>query len=249
MAGGLRRGRDQGDPGILDADSVGGTAAPNAPVVALLGGADPGRRPRDEVERSLEGRRLPAVALRAARCARRLGDARARRCAHPSRVRRDPRARARAPAAGRGLPRDPRRRAAGSSRPVAGTRATDEDRLLAHGRRWLDEMLSHGRRPSRRSPATGLDLQTELGLVEVAFQLGKEGPVEVVPTYLGAHAVPPEFRDRPDATEAYVKSVIEEQIPGSPRRAGPAIAMCSARRACSRPTRAAGSSRRPPPTA
>ena len=35
-----------------------------------------------------------------------------------------------------------------------------------------------------------------------------------MPTYLGAHAVPPEFRDRPDGTEAYVRSVIDEQMPG-----------------------------------
>ena len=40
----------------------------------------------------------------------------------------------------------------------------------------------------------GLDLATELRLVEVADELGKEGPVQVVPTWLGAHAVPPEFR-------------------------------------------------------
>jgi len=75
-------------------------------------------------------------------------------------------------------------------------------------------MLSHGTTTVEAKSGYGLDLQTELRLVEVAFQLGKEGPVEVVPTYLGAHAVPPEFRDRPDAHEAYVRSVIEEQIPG-----------------------------------
>jgi imidazolonepropionase len=35
----------------------------------------------------------------------------------------------------------------------------------------------------------------------------------VIPTYLGAHAVPAEYRARPDGTEAYVRSVIEEQLP------------------------------------
>ena len=39
----------------------------------------------------------------------------------------------------------------------------------------------------------------------MAHQLGKEGPIEVVPTWLGAHAVPPELRGRPDATEEYVR--------------------------------------------
>jgi imidazolonepropionase len=60
----------------------------------------------------------------------------------------------------------------------------------------------------------GLDLQTELRLVGVADRLGREGPVDVLPTFLGAHAVPAEFRARDDATEAYVGSVIEEQLPG-----------------------------------
>ena len=41
----------------------------------------------------------------------------------------------------------------------------------------------------------------------------QEGPIDVVPTFLGAHAVAPEFRDRPDATEAYMTSVIDEQLP------------------------------------
>ena len=99
---------------------------------------------------------------------------------------------------------------------VAATRAADRRRSSPrHGRRWLDEMLRprrhHGRgqvrlrarprhraAPARRSPT----------------QLGREGPVDVVPTFLGAHAVPPEFRARPDGTEAYVRSVIEEQLPG-----------------------------------
>ena len=38
--------------------------------------------------------------------------------------------------------------------------------------------------------------------------------MDVVPTWLGAHAVPPEFRSRPDGTEAFVRSLIDEQLPG-----------------------------------
>jgi imidazolonepropionase len=97
---------------------------------------------------------------------------------------------------------------------VAATRAASDEELAAHGRRWLDEMLSHGVTTIEAKSGYGLDLQTELRLVEIAWQLGLEGPVEVVPTYLGAHAVPPEFRSRPDGTEAYVRSILEEQLPG-----------------------------------
>ena len=75
-------------------------------------------------------------------------------------------------------------------------------------------MLAHGVTTVEAKSGYGLDLATELRLIDVAWQLGREGPVEVVPTFLGAHAVPPEFRALPDGTEAYVRSVIEDQLPG-----------------------------------
>lgn len=97
---------------------------------------------------------------------------------------------------------------------VAATRAASEAELLAHGRRWLDEMLGHGVTTIEAKSGYGLDLETELRLIEVAYRLGREGPIDVIPTWLGAHAVPPEFRARPDGTEAYVRSLIDEQLPG-----------------------------------
>lgn len=97
---------------------------------------------------------------------------------------------------------------------VRATRAASPDALLANGRRWLDEMLRHGVTTVEAKSGYGLDLSTELTLLDLAHRLGVEGPVEVVPTFLGAHAVPPEFRSRPDGTEAYVRHVIDEQLPG-----------------------------------
>ena len=97
---------------------------------------------------------------------------------------------------------------------VAATRAASTDELMAHGRRWLDEMLGHGVTTIEAKSGYGLDLETEIRLIEAAYRLGLEGPIEIVPTFLGAHAVPPEFRTRPEGTEAYVRSVIEEQLPG-----------------------------------
>ncbi|TMF41314.1 MAG: imidazolonepropionase [Chloroflexi bacterium] len=97
---------------------------------------------------------------------------------------------------------------------VAATRAASADDLATHGRRWLDEMLGHGVTTVEAKSGYGLDLPTELRLLEVAHQLGTEGPVDIVPTWLGAHAVPPELRDRPNATEAYVRLLLDEQLPG-----------------------------------
>jgi imidazolonepropionase len=96
---------------------------------------------------------------------------------------------------------------------VAATRAASPEELRAHGRRWLGEMLRHGTTTVEAKSGYGLDVATELRLLEVAAELGREGPVDVVPTFLGAHAVPAEFRDRPDPTGSYVDHVIGSQLP------------------------------------
>ncbi len=99
---------------------------------------------------------------------------------------------------------------------VRETRGASQAALLAHGRRWLGEMLRHGATTVEVKSGYGLDVATELRLLEVAGVLGAEGPVEVVPTFLGAHAVPPEYRI-PEAPgsgrERYVRHVIDEQLP------------------------------------
>jgi imidazolonepropionase len=97
---------------------------------------------------------------------------------------------------------------------VAATRAASVEALEAHGRRWLDEMLRHGATTVEAKSGYGLDTVTEVRLLEVAHRLGSTGPVDVVPTWLGAHAVPPELRGRPEATETYVRQLIDEQLPG-----------------------------------
>jgi imidazolonepropionase len=75
-------------------------------------------------------------------------------------------------------------------------------------------MLAHGVTTIEAKSGYGLDLPTELRLLEIAHRLGREGPIDVVPTWLGAHAVPPEYRGRPDAADAYVRHLVDEQLPG-----------------------------------
>ncbi len=96
---------------------------------------------------------------------------------------------------------------------VERTREATVDELRAHGRRWLREMARHGVTTVEVKSGYGLDAPTELRLLRVAGDLGREGPIDVVPTYLGAHAVPGAMRGRPDATDDYVADVVERQLP------------------------------------
>ncbi len=101
---------------------------------------------------------------------------------------------------------------------VAATRAASDDDLLAGAGRRLTEMLAGGTTTAEAKSGYGLDVATELRLLDVIDRLDREGPVQLVPTFLGAHAVPAEYRDRPDGTDAYVASVVRDQIPAVARQ-------------------------------
>ena len=213
LAGGIRRGAEQGDLALLDAADAGGPGAPGAPVVACWEGRVVGVGPRDRLERSLELSGYPM-----SRFARLDADG---GVVTPGLV--DPHTHLLFAGSREGELVQRQQGAGyleilaaggGILATVAATRKASAEELTAHGRRWLDEMARHGVTTIEAKSGYGLDLATELRLLEVAFELGREGPVDVVPTFLGAHAVPPEYRSRPDGTEAYVRSVIEEQLPG-----------------------------------
>ncbi len=213
LAGGLRRGPAQDDAAVLDAAAAGGPESPDAPVVACWEGRVVAVGARAQVEAALEAAGLPLARFARLDAAGGL--------VTPGLV--DPHTHL-VFAGTREAELRLRQRGAGYLEilaagggilsTVAATRAASADDLLAHGRRWLDAMLSHGTTTVEAKSGYGLDLPTELRLLEVAFQLGREGPIDVVPTYLGAHAVAPEFRARPDGAEAYVRHVVDVQLPG-----------------------------------
>jgi imidazolonepropionase len=101
---------------------------------------------------------------------------------------------------------------------VAATRAASEDDLLAGARARLGDMLACGTTTAEAKSGYGLDTPTELRQLQVIGRLDREGPVQLVPTYLGAHAVAPEFRGRPDAADAYVAAVVGGQLPAVARQ-------------------------------
>jgi len=93
---------------------------------------------------------------------------------------------------------------------VRATRAASEEQLVALGLRRLDRMLAHGTTTVEAKSGYGLALEEELKVLRAIHRLTAAHEVDVVPTFLGAHAVPPEHREDPDA---YVQAVVEEMIP------------------------------------
>ncbi len=88
---------------------------------------------------------------------------------------------------------------------VAATRAADEETLFAAARRRLSALLAEGVTTVEVKSGYGLNLEGELKQLRVARRLGTEMPVTVRTTFLGAHALPPEFADRADA---YIDAVV-----------------------------------------
>lgn len=90
------------------------------------------------------------------------------------------------------------------------TRQSSFETLKNLGFERLDELFNMGVTTVEGKSGYGLDLETELIQLRVMAELNYEHPIDVVSTYLGAHAVPPEFAGR---TDAYVDFLIEECLP------------------------------------
>ena len=93
---------------------------------------------------------------------------------------------------------------------VNATRAATEEELYDKAREALDEMLSLGVTTVEAKSGYGLDLENELKQLRVIRRLAEEHPMDVAATFLGAHAVPTEYKaDR----QAYIRFLCEEVIP------------------------------------
>ncbi len=93
---------------------------------------------------------------------------------------------------------------------VRATRAAAEADLVAMARRRLDRMLAHGTTTVEAKSGYGLSMADELKILRATARLGASHAVGIVPTFLGAHAVPPERKADPDA---YVRDVCELMLP------------------------------------
>jgi imidazolonepropionase len=93
---------------------------------------------------------------------------------------------------------------------VRQTRQASVEALVAETRPRLQRMLAHGTTTAEVKTGYGLETASELRMLEAILQLDREGPLELVPTFLGAHAVAPEYEGRPDA---YTDLVCQEMLP------------------------------------
>lgn len=102
------------------------------------------------------------------------------------------------------------RRGGGINASVRDLRERSEEELVALTRDRLGALLALGTTTVEVKSGYGLTVDDELKMLRVVRRLDTEGPLDLVPTFLGAHEVPPEYRDR---REAYVELVISEMIP------------------------------------
>ena len=93
---------------------------------------------------------------------------------------------------------------------VRKTRAASEAQLLALAQARANWFLRCGTTTVEAKSGYGLSLEEELKILRVIRQLNETTPIEFVPTFLGAHAIPEEFRSAP---EQYVALVIQEMLP------------------------------------
>lgn len=93
---------------------------------------------------------------------------------------------------------------------VRATRAATADALLQRCRGFLAEMIRLGVTTVEAKSGYGLDVETESRLLHVYRQLRADGMVDVVPTFLGAHTVPAEYRER---RAEYLELLIGQMIP------------------------------------
>jgi imidazolonepropionase len=105
-------------------------------------------------------------------------------------------------------------RGGGIASTVRHTRAASEPDLMVRASKWLSSMRQLGVTTVECKSGYGLDRETELRLLRVYRALAVAGPSRITATFLGAHVVPVEYRER--RTE-YVRFLIEEMIPAIAR--------------------------------
>jgi imidazolonepropionase len=100
----------------------------------------------------------------------------------------------------------------GINRTVRETRYTGLVELVEQAALRLDRMLVNGTTTVEAKTGYGLDLHTEITMLNAIALLDAEHPIDLIPTFLGAHTIPPEYASEPDE---YVNLLCHRTIPAA----------------------------------
>lgn len=92
-------------------------------------------------------------------------------------------------------------------------RAATSEALKQRAHRALKQFAAYGTTTIEAKSGYGLDVASELKILGLHRELSAEQPLEIVSTFLGAHAVPAEYRGRADGAEKYISLLLEKLIP------------------------------------
>lgn len=98
----------------------------------------------------------------------------------------------------------------GILRSVKTTRKASVENLVESGFKTLDAMLEHGTTTVEAKSGYGLSIESELKILQVMQRLDRLHAVDIVPTFMGAHAVPRRYKSNP---QGYVNLVVNKMIP------------------------------------
>ncbi len=93
---------------------------------------------------------------------------------------------------------------------VKATRNATEDELYHKAKKTLDDMLALGTTTVEAKSGYGLDLDTEIKQLQVSKKLNKHHPIDVVSTFMGAHAIAPEYKQN---KKGYIDLIVGEMLP------------------------------------
>ncbi len=102
------------------------------------------------------------------------------------------------------------RQGGGIAHTVEATRAATDAELMSGAHAVVERMLAHGTTTLEAKSGYGLSTEQELRHLRLLNQLGKEHPIDIVVTCLGAHAIPPEFVDD---REGFLATITEDLLP------------------------------------
>jgi imidazolonepropionase len=105
------------------------------------------------------------------------------------------------------------RKGGGILNSVKKLRVAPAEQLKGRARAALEQFASYGTTTVEAKSGYGLDVASELKILRLHKELNAEQPLEIVSTFLGAHAVPAEFRGKPDGAEEYIALMMEQMLP------------------------------------